>query len=187
MNNRASPTPSDGLIAALETIADEGPLIHCMDWSVIQGHMRQAAEALRSVRSEKQTATPLDGRLSWCQCGGRLQCLGCMIEIGVRRDFGTQGVEYLKSALSALSEKERTADERLADHLDAEHRAHQVVTDAARYRFLRDYPYTDGWSGVPRYEVSVCVKGIGTILRGAKLDEQVDMEMNAKRMEIANG
>lgn len=55
--------------------------------------------------------------------------------------------------------------------------------DAARYRFLRDYPYTDGWDGVPRYEVSVCIKGMGTVLRGAKLDEQVDMELKANRQE----
>ena len=40
-----------GLIAVLETMADEGSLIHCLDWAVIQSTLRNAATALRSIEA----------------------------------------------------------------------------------------------------------------------------------------
>jgi hypothetical protein len=41
-----------GLVAILETMADEGAMIHCLDWAVIQRTMREAATALRASPSE---------------------------------------------------------------------------------------------------------------------------------------
>lgn len=49
--------------------------------------------------------------------------------------------------------------------------------DAARYRFLRDFKYHDEWNK-PRWEVSVCVSGMGSVYRGERLDENVDLAMN---------
>jgi hypothetical protein len=43
-----------GLVAILETMADEGAMIHCLDWAVIQRTMREAATALRASPSEAE-------------------------------------------------------------------------------------------------------------------------------------
>ena len=56
---RGAPMSKDnvGLIAMLETMADEGALIHCLDWIVIQHTMREAAKAIRSSEAEQRVPT----------------------------------------------------------------------------------------------------------------------------------
>lgn len=148
--------PSDhaGLIATLETMADQGSMIHCLSWVAIQGTLRKAADALKNAAPPASEDVKPDMALPCATSADR----------NSRPDHGIGEQTGTNRATQARASSEAGADD---------------ARDAARYRFIRDRSDPDMEQPyITRHKVNSWGKWFNTCDKGDYADRVIDAEMS---------